>query len=36
MIRPEDSIDCDVCEGTGENIEDYSECENCQGKGWVE
>lgn len=27
-----ETIECDVCEGTGEN-EDGFECENCDGEG---
>jgi RecJ-like exonuclease len=30
-----EGVDCDVCEGTGEN-EDGSECENCNGEGFIE
>ena len=30
-----EGIDCDVCQGTGEN-EDGSECKNCNGEGFIE
>jgi hypothetical protein len=30
----EEMIECDVCQGTGE-MEDYSECTNCNGSGYV-